>query len=215
MPRRSKLPSNQPLPESAGVSLSPAEQRFVAEMLIDQNATRAYRAVHPNVTYAAARMAASRLVAKDNIRVELKAARQAQQRRTQISADGVLKELVRIAFSDPLYLCDRDDRMLPLHRVPLATRRAIASMKVKRERVTQRVTKNGKTRTTVTTRESVVEYRFYDKLLALSKLFDYLGLSAGLPPLEVVLSMFPADLAQSVRQALADDLTSKSQPKAG
>src|SRR5437868_5038248 len=112
-------PRRDPPPEPADAPLTPSERRFVDEYLVDLNATRAYLAAHPRTTYAAARVGGSRLVAKANVAAELKAGRDAQQRRTRVRADAVLRELCRVAFSDPVYIVGSDDRLLPLRRVPL------------------------------------------------------------------------------------------------
>src|SRR5947209_3600953 len=93
-------------PDPADAPLTPRERRFVDEYLVDLNATRAYRAAFPNAGYAAAKVGASRLLAKATLRAEIRAAREAQQRRARVSADAVLRELARIAFSDVVNLLD-------------------------------------------------------------------------------------------------------------
>ena len=145
--------------------LTPREQRFVAEYLVDANATRAYRVVFPQSTYRAARVAASRLVAKANIAAEVKAARRAQQRRCRVGADAALRELAAVAFADIGDLVDpATNQLLPIRRIPLATRRALQSFRTTRERTTTRTTtaRRGKATitTTVTVRECEIEFRF-------------------------------------------------------
>jgi phage terminase small subunit len=171
----------------------------VDEFLVDCNATRAYLTVHPHTTYAAARVGGSRLVAKANIAAEIKAGRVALQRRAGVRADAVLRELARVAFGDLVYIMDDHDRLLPLRRVPLETRRAIKSVRVTRVRRT--VTKNGRTRTTVT--ESVIEIQLWNKVEALRVLAEHFGLRQALPPIEVLLSLMPPDLSAAVRAELA------------
>src|SRR5262249_17219203 len=149
----------------------------------------------PNSSYGAARVGASRLVAKDNIREEIRAARAEQQRRTRITADKVLREIARVAFSDLIDLFDDEGRFRNPRAVPLEARHAIASVRVSRERVTRRVTRKGKTRTTTTTRESVLGYRLWNKLDALGKLAKHLGLNVEITPPEALLTAMPAELA--------------------
>ena len=170
--------------------------------MVDLNGTRAYRVAFPDCSYAAARMAASRLVAQDNIAAEISAARRAQSRRTRISADKALRELARVAFSDVFDLVDAEGHLRPVWQIPIETRRAIVGVKVTRKRTTRRVTRNGKTKTTVTVHESVIEYKFASKLDALGKLAHYLGLNASIPPLEALLAALPPVLADQIRDAL-------------
>jgi phage terminase small subunit len=184
--------------------LTAAQQRFVDAYIATPNAVRAYRAAYPNTSYRSAAVQAHWLLKKPNIRAEIEAGRRAQQRRTRLSADRVLRELARVAFADVGELFDPDGRLREPHRVPLETRRALASVKVTRERVTRRVTRDGETTTTETVHESVVEYRFASKMDALGRLCDCLGLSASLPPLQVVLSLLPPPLAVRVRQCMAE-----------
>ena len=137
---------------------------------------------------------------KANIRAEIATARRAQQRRTRITADKALREVARVAFSDIGDLFDDEGRLLETRRVPLETR-ALASVKVSRERTTRRVTRAGRSTTTETVRECVIEYRFANKLEAIGKLFNYLGLAASVPPLEVLLLSLPPALAAELREA--------------
>jgi phage terminase small subunit len=176
---------------------------FVDEYLVDLNGVRAYRAAFPAAGDAAAKVGASRLLTKANLRAEIIAGREAQQRRTRVRADAVLREIARVAFSDIFYLVGDDDRLLPLRRVPFETRRAVASVRVLRERTTVRTTTAGRTRTRTTVTEQVVEYKFWNKIDALRQLCAHLGLGAGLPPLEVLLSLLPRDLAAELRAELA------------
>ena len=79
----------------AGKKLTPRQQRFVDEYLIDLNATAAagragYR--DPNK--------GRQLVTNSNILPFIQAAMSARSNRTQIKADNVLRELAKVAFSD-------------------------------------------------------------------------------------------------------------------
>jgi len=183
--------------------LTPSEQRFVDEYLIDQNATRAYRAAFPESTYHTARTEGSRLLAKPNIRREVKAGRDAVQKRSQVSADAVVREARRLAFADPLYLFE-DDGETPrnIRSIPLETRRAIAAVKVRRER-TERTTAG---ETTTRTTYDVIEYKLWPKTAGLDKLFAHLGLTQSITPLEALLAALPEELAAEVREALAGSL---------
>lgn len=185
--------------------LNPQQERFVDEYLIDLNGTRAYRAVYPDSTYGNARSEASRLLAKPNIRAEIRAARADQQRRTLITADRVLKELARVAFSDILDLFDENGLILNVSEIPLNARRAIASMKVRRVRTPRQAPNAGAGDSPTDTRitEEIVEIRFVDKLGALDKLLKHFGLLKDPTPLEELLNLLPANLAAEVRTLLA------------
>jgi phage terminase small subunit len=77
-------------------ALSPKEELFVAEYLVDKNGTRAFLAAgysagnHPS-------SGAYKLLRKPHIVTAVKKAMQAQMKRTLISADQVLLNLQRIA----------------------------------------------------------------------------------------------------------------------
>ena len=179
--------------------LTVRERLFVQEFLVDRNATRAYLAVFgQDARHAAAQ--GPMLRREPHVQAEIEAATAAQVRRARIRADEVLREIARIAFSDPAFLVDERDRLLPIRQIPLEARRAIRSIRRSRERVT--ITREGRTRTTV--RESTVEYTFCDKLAALNVLVEVMGLKkAPLPPLETLLTLLPPQLAQLLRAHLA------------
>ncbi len=79
-------------------SLTPKQQRFVEEYLIDLNATQA--AIRAGYSEKTARSAGSRLLTNVNIKPVIQAAMDARAKRLEISADNVLKELARIGFTD-------------------------------------------------------------------------------------------------------------------
>lgn len=161
--------------------LTENQRRFVAEYVVDRNATRAYlRAFGDDVGYGSARTLSSRLLADINIRAEIEAAGWEHARRCGISARRVLRELASVAFADVGDAFeDNPFTGLPSPRalkdMPPATRRAIQSVKVKRKRL---VGGGGKDDTTEWEVEEI-EYKFADKLSALDKLCKHLGLTDG------------------------------------
>lgn len=77
-------------------ALSPKEELFVAEYLVDKNATRAFLAAgYKGGRYPSS--SACELAKKPHIQAAVKKALQAQMKRTLISADQVLLNLQRIA----------------------------------------------------------------------------------------------------------------------
>lgn len=78
--------------------LSPQHQRFVEEYLVDLNGCQA--AIRAGYSAKGARTQASYLLANPNIWSAVEAGMTARGQRTKITADRVLRELGKIAFSD-------------------------------------------------------------------------------------------------------------------
>lgn len=196
-------PSAPPPPVVVGPQdrpLDDEERRFVNEYLIDLKHGAAYHRCYPEVTYRQAIFRGLAMKRRPNVRVEIQAAIRAQQIRAQVRADDVVDELRRCATSDILDLFDPQTSTLRMPRqIPIDTRRAIASVKVSRERRTRMM--EGTVQTTVS--ESVVEYKLWPKVEALSKLATHFGLNQAIPPLDVLLSLLPADVANTIREAIA------------
>lgn len=183
--------------EAEGTPLTPAEARFVAEFMLDPtSAARAYRAAYPESSEAAARVGASRMKTRPHVAAAIRAAREAQARRTNVRADSVLRELVMIATSDAAELYDPRSNLLrhPRH-IPISTRRCIASMKVRRIR---EETRDDET----VISEEIVEIQFADKIAALDRLARHLGLDTEITPLEALFEIMPKELGAAVRAAL-------------
>lgn len=180
--------------------LSPDEQRFVEEWLVDRSSARAYRTCFPGCSHHAARNHGWEMRHRPNVDREIRAAVHAQSIRTQVTADRALKELARVAFSDVIDLYDPVTHQLrhPRH-IPFEARRAIASIKVGRTRTTTR--SDGQTETQVA--EHVVAYTLWPKMDALGKICRHLGMDTEITPLEALLQALPRELAAAVRQALA------------
>lgn len=187
-------------------SLTVQERLFVNEFLIHRNGLRAYMKVYGGSSYAAAGVAASQLLKKDRVRAEVDAVIKAHGERCRISADRVLKEIGRIAFVDPEELQDEDGNVRKLRDIPVDVRKAIAGVDVSRTK-TYTDKESG-----VTTEEQVLKYRLWDKNAALAKLCKHLGLDAEVPPLEALLNMFPPDVRDAVRTAMATQLGKSGTP---
>lgn len=180
--------------------LSPQERLFVNEFLIHRNGLRAYKKVYGSISYSAAGVGAHDLLKKPKIKAEISAFLKAQGERTKITADRVLKEIGLIAFHDPEEFQDEDGNIRNLRDIPQELRKAIAGIEVSRvKRYTDKETGE-------TTEESVVKYKTWDKNAALAKLCKHLGLDTEVTPLEALLQILPADVAATVREALAKGL---------
>ena len=179
--------------------LTPKEEKFVGEMLVRGNATRAYLAAFgPGVGYRTAATQAARLLKKPDIAAELSAARADLRRRSKVSARRVVAGLAAVAFADIGDLFDltsEEWKLLPPRAIPYEARRAVASLKVRRRDLRDR---DGNPAGV----EEVVEVKLCDKGAALDKLMRHLGLYKDLPPLEVLLAALPREVSEHLRKAM-------------
>src|SRR4051795_2170385 len=79
--------------------LNDRQARFVAEYLLDLNATQA--AVRAGYSPQSARTQAADLLTNPNIEAAIAEAQAERSRRTEVTADRVVLELARVAFGDP------------------------------------------------------------------------------------------------------------------
>lgn len=173
------------------------ESRFVEEYLVDHNATQAYLRLHPNVKYLNAAQAGSKLSRQPHIKAAIRLGLQAQNRRTQVRADRVVRALARIAFGDLGQAFDLSTSgFVPRapRDVPYELRCVLQVVKHKK-----RVVRKGDKEHV----EEEVEYRLPDKVAALDRLMKHLGLYKDLPLLEVLLDGLEPEIADQVRAALA------------
>nr|WP_319566262.1 terminase small subunit [uncultured Rhodoferax sp.] len=80
--------------------LTPNQERFVQEYLIDLNATRAYLAAHPGSKGTTARTEGSRYLANPNIAAAISIALDARAEKTGVNAERALLEAWSIAIGD-------------------------------------------------------------------------------------------------------------------
>ena len=111
----------------AASQLTPKQQRFVEEYIVDLNATAAYERAGYAAKGAAARSGAARLLTNANIQSAIQEVRGAVSERTQITADRVLQELALIGFLDPADLAAIGSASGPeiIPELPEHVRRAI------------------------------------------------------------------------------------------
>ncbi|AOG22057.1 terminase small subunit [Acidovorax sp. RAC01] len=84
--------------DNADKGLTPKQQRFVDEYMVDLNATQA--AIRAGYSAHTANEQGSRLLANVSVQAAISIARKAQQERTGITADRVLTEIALVAFAD-------------------------------------------------------------------------------------------------------------------
>lgn len=143
-----------------GAKLTPKQQRFVEEYLIDLNATQA--AIRAGYSPATAGAIGSENLKKPEIRAHIDKALAERSKRTGINADRVVRELARIALVNPANVINFDEATVreDASEDDLA---AISSVKVK----------------TIPTEDGEIverEVRFYDKNRALELLGKHLGM---------------------------------------
>lgn len=146
--------------------LNEKQLRFIAEYLIDLNATKA--AKRAGYSEKTASVQGFDLLRKPEIQAELEAAISARAERTQITADRVLKELGRIAFFDPRKLLNSDGSPKPLEELDDDTAGAIGGLDVLEE-----YEGTGKDRVFV---GYVKKYKISDKNAAITNAMRHLGM---------------------------------------
>lgn len=148
------------------VALSPKQERFVAEYLVDLNATQS--AIRAGYSERTARSQGQRLLTNVDIQKAIQEARIRQQQRTAITADRVLQEYARIAFFDPRRLFMDNGKPLDINELDAETAAALAGLDVMDE-----YEGHGEDRVFV---GYTKKYKIADKLRALDALAKHLGL---------------------------------------
>jgi len=150
----------------AVAALDPKRQRFVDEYLIDLNATQA--AIRAGYSARTAKQQGSRLLTNADVQAAMSAAQAQRAQRTSTDADRVLRELAFLAFSDLGDLVDFSEdgiRLKVAGDIPEAARRAVSSVKVRREL-------GGEDKPAA----EILEFKLWDKGSALEKLGKHFGL---------------------------------------
>jgi phage terminase small subunit len=110
--------------------LSPKQQAFVREYLIDLVASQAYIRAGYAARGNAAETAAARLLRNVQVQAAIAEGMAARQARVKIDQDRVLLEIARLAFSDPRKAFDRTGNLLPIQEWPDEVAAAVASIEV-------------------------------------------------------------------------------------
>ena len=107
-------------------NLTPKQQRFVEEYLIDLNATQAY--IRAGFSSKLANTNAVKLLQNTTIAKAIAEAQAKREERTQIDSDYVLKRLVEIDQMDVLDIMDDQMKILPLRDWPKVWRQYISNI---------------------------------------------------------------------------------------
>lgn len=150
---------------SKGKKLTAKQAAFVKEYLVDLNATQA--AIRAGYSAKTAAVLAHETLRNPNVAAAIQAAMDDRSKRTDITADNVLKEIAKLAFVDPRKLFDDKGRLRPIQDLPDEVALAVASVEV----VTSRIP--GGEPTDV---EHTAKIKFWDKRGSLELLGKHLKL---------------------------------------
>lgn len=146
--------------------LTAKQAAFVAEYLVDLNATQA--AIRAGYSARTARQIGHRLLTEVDIQAAIAEAQKARSQRLEITADRVLLELARLAFFDPRKLLNADGTPKALHELDDDTAAAIAGLDVLEE-----FDGSGEDRVQIGV---VKKYKIADKNTALTNAMRHLGM---------------------------------------
>lgn len=104
------------------------QERFVAEYLIDLNATQA--AVRAGYSAKSADKQGYKMLCHPAIAAALSAKQGQRLKRLEITADRVLEEIAKVAFLDPRKLFTSDGSLVPIHELDDDTAANIAGLEV-------------------------------------------------------------------------------------
>lgn len=110
------------------MALTPKQNNFVAEYLVDQNATQA--AIRAGYSPGSADVQGARLLGNARVRQLIDEALERRAARVEVKTEDVLRELLRLALVDVGRAYDESGRLLPLHEMPEDVRRAIVAVEV-------------------------------------------------------------------------------------
>jgi phage terminase small subunit len=153
------------------MALNPRRLRFIAEYLVDLNATQA--AIRAGYSPKTARNQASELLAKPDIAAAVAEGRQKQIAKAEMDADEWRKLVAQIARGDMRRLVDPETgALIPVNELDDEAAASLASVEVSREKT--RISKAGDAE--VATEESLVKVKLWDRLRALDLMGRHLGL---------------------------------------
>ena len=152
-----------------GVKLTVKQKRFVDEYLVDFNGTQA--AIRAGYATRSAEVTAAKLLRNAKVQAEISRRQQDLQRRTEVSQDRVVKELMRVAFADatnyvqvqPRTIVGADGKEIVIQAVVLTATAELTD----EERAAISQIKQG---------ANGIEVKMYDKLRALELLGRHIGM---------------------------------------
>lgn len=164
--------------------LTPREQRFVAEYLIDLNSTQA--AIRAGYAAKNADVQGPRLLGRVGIQQAIEAGKAKQLKKVDLKAERVLEELALIGFSRVGTLI-KDGKLLPADQWPEEMQGVVSSVETVRRNMTSG---DGAT-------EEVIKLRLWDKVKALDTLAKHFGLVRETHDINVTI-----DVGERIRKAI-------------
>lgn len=147
------------------MALTPKQQLFVSEYLVDLNATQA--AIRAGYSAKTADQQGSRLLTNVKVQEAIQAARNDRASRLQVTADRVLEEYAKLAFFDPRRLYDNKGQPIDLRALDDDTAAAIIGVEIAEEFAGD----EEELRSIV-----IKKYRLADKVRALDSIARHLGM---------------------------------------
>jgi len=147
------------------VELTPKQERFVQEYLLDLNAAAAYKRAGYIARGNAAESAASRLLRNVKVQAAVTAAQAERAQHLKIDANAVLQEVAIIAFQHIVDMTQEGPKLRPAAVQHPDAGKAVASVKLKRRppHADQPAVE-------------ILEFRMHNKLDALRDLMRHLGM---------------------------------------
>jgi len=172
--------------------MSPKQQRFVDEYLIDLNATQA--AIRAGYSERSAEVTAHRLLSNAKIAAAVAAAQTDRSERTKIDADWVLTRLAEEADADVADLYDDHGQLKPVKDWPLIWRKGlVAGIDTLREKI-------GEDEDGAPEYATVQKVKLSDRIKRIELIGKHVGVQAFKDNLDVNLK---GDLAEMVAKARA------------
>lgn len=110
------------------MALTPKQKRFVAEYLVDLNATAA--AIRAGYSKKTANRIASENLSKLDIQAAIQDAMKQREQRTEITQDMVLRETAKLAFFDIRKMFDKNGKPLGISELDAETAAALVGLDV-------------------------------------------------------------------------------------
>lgn len=145
--------------------LTDRQRLFLDEYMIDRNATQAAT----RAGFGSAEVMGPRLIKRPHIAAAIAERVEQQSERTGITADRVLAEIAKVAFSDLRRVFTPGGNLLPLQDIDDETAACLSSIEI----VTRKVPGGEEAEV-----EHVAKIKLWDKMNALEKLGKHLGLFA-------------------------------------
>ncbi len=146
--------------------LTPRQQRFVDEYLLDLNGTQA--AIRAGYSVNGAEVQGSQLLSNPKVKARVDRALAQRANRIQVKQDDVVRELLRIAMANPADAYDANGALLPIREMPENLQRAISGIEVE-----EIYSGRGEERVKI---GEVRKVKFWDKPRALEMLGKHVGL---------------------------------------